>query len=208
MIYTKAGLRKPYFQKSENKVGKWQKIKENSLSILFFTLFLCGILVGSTVWNHSEKLCPILNTIAMNQISEQYNMILLTTAAEAIAFTLLCVFSSVSGLGLTLLIITAFIKGLIEALTASYLITEFAIKGLGYYCILLLPGKIIAATAMITLCAVSGEISKKTASIIFLGENTEIGIREYLLKTAVLTSIMLLSGGIRCLCVRFFSGLF
>lgn len=197
MIYSK--------HSSQNTFGAI--LSSNAGIIMYYAIFVCSLIFGCTLYNSAggngffEKTASI-----MLSNGDGKNLILLTVItliSFLIAFT-----GALSCVGIGILCIIPATAGFICSQIAAYLLASNAASGLGYFCLIILPGATILITSLISLCAESGNISKKLALINIFGRREEIDFKRYFIKCAVIIIIMLLSVIINLICVKLFSKLF
>ena len=198
MIYTKHG-------RSFHPVK--QDFKANADILLFFTLFVCGLMIGSSLYLSVDA-----NNVFSNLTAQAMHYGVIFNILIRIAFCVLmfiaCFIGGTGGAGLILLIFLPVINGAFYAMAASYYITTFAANGLGRFALTVLPGGILYITALILFCAESAYLSKQTASLLFFGRNDETDGKRYLIKSGMYFGLMIASVLVDHIMNLLFSGLF
>lgn len=128
-------------------------------------------------------------------------------AVNLVYIILLVVFGS-SAIGEIPIVLLTFIKSLGIGSLTSYLFGEYGIRGLEYYLLVFLPGKVVLIFAMVLLLQnsllSSHQIRQTVKGII----NDKIDIKLYLLRTALIILIFILASIVDASAIKLFSPLF
>lgn len=198
MIYTKHG---------RSFRPKQPDVKGNADILLFFTVFICGTMIGSSLYVsvNTDNIFAYLTAQAM-QYGVLFN-ILLRIAFCTVMF-LACFMGGTGGAGIIILIFLPFLSGALYAMAASYFIMTSAANGLGRFALTVLPGGILYVTALILFCAESAYLSKQTAAFVFFGRNEDIDGKRYLIKSGMYFGLMIAAVFADHIMNLLFSGLF
>jgi hypothetical protein len=182
-------------------------IKMNADHILFFTVFVCGMLIGCSLFFSSNE-----NNIAATGIrlihAESMHLNLLLRGSVLCVFYSIGVIAGFSCTGIVLLLILPFVYGLYYSILASFLIISAEADGLGLFSLTILPGLVISCTSLICFCAQSAAASRSTAAILFFGKNEEVNIKGYFVKTGLCFFASVLGIAVDRITDTLFSGLF
>ena len=204
MIYTKNGFH------AHNREGLFtEALKSKAFLIMLISLFFCGSVIGAVIFkNCKEYGFDFLNVFARFTITEQLNKIFFLSIICSSFIAVICMLGGFCGLGISFICMLPVLLGVRYATTASYLLTEYAVKGLGYFCLIQLPGAVIRVTACLYLCDLSCSMSKKVAAGLFGGSREALDIKSYGIKFGLICAFFLLSAIIDCSCVCLFAKLF
>lgn len=182
-------------------------IKENTGMLLFFTVFLCGVVFGCSLFNESQA-GGYIRIITEKAISGPIEKTAVLLFAYLTVVYIISVSGALSCLGIGTLCIPPAVTGIMYSLAASALISKDGAKGLGYFSLLILPGAVVLVCAIIGLCSESSKISKNLALTNFFGRREETDIKKYLIKSVVAFASMMCSVLIVYLTSKIFSKLF
>ena len=188
--------------------GFFLPLQDHASMILFFTLFLCGLLLGAFVYTKEGEGGALLLGIAKSPLTANPGQLILCGAGSVLFITVTALFGCFSVIGIAVLVWIPFLFGYLQALASSYLITEYAIKGFGYYCVTMLPASLIRITAAIALCVLCSDVSKKIAAVIIRGEGPEMIQNKFWIKFCIIFAVLSGSVAVECVCVALFSKLF
>ena len=181
MIYTKHGLSAQHM---------WQSIKMNADTVLFLTVYICGLMIGCSLYfslGTDNVFAKAASHAAENGIMQ--NVLLRTVVCVLI---LLCgVISGTAAVGVIPLLLLPLFTGALYGMIASQTILCSAANGLGRFSLTLLPGGVIYSAALVFFCAESALTSKKAAAVLFFGRNEEIDQKRYLIKAALYFLVMM-----------------
>ncbi len=184
-------------------------------TIILFTLFLCGIILGAfLIKNCDDEVKDALCTILHNYISAKSECGFLVCFSGLtvflIIFVILAFLFGLCAVGTPLVWLMPVAFGLICSSYISLMLINFGLKGL-FYCVLvdLLPYAITTAT-LVKCCCESTKISVNLFSCI-AGDNTLRGkniLKEYVLDYVILCIPVVIGALISSFCFKIFQGLF
>ena len=181
--------------------------KDRNIMVLFSTVFLCSVLIGSALFfasGESSLLKKLLFVLYENNCAQ--NLLILFCAIGIVIF--LCVTAGLSCAGISILTFVAMICGMISSFFPSYLLYYNGAKGLGYFSLLLLPGLTLCCVSMLMMCMVNAQMSKSLCSNILFDRKEEIDLRIFIFRNGICAGGMLLSVLLLYICDKLFRGLF
>lgn len=190
-------------------------IKWDCQTIILFTLFLCGVILGVfIIKNSADDIKNALSTFISNFISAKSENSFFSCFSSVLVFII--IFITVSFLFGMCAIGTPFVWsvpvffGVICSSYISLMLINYGIKGL-FYCILvdLLPYAITTAT-IVKCCCESTKLSVNLFSCI-AGDNAFRGknlFKEYAINYLILCIPVIVGALISAFCFKIFQGLF
>lgn len=197
MIYSKHGSKNSFSMAISNNAGL----------IMYYVIFICGLIFGCTMYNASKDdgyLEKAANIILNNEIGKNFAVL----AVFSFITILIAITGALSCAGVGILCIIPAAVGFTYSQIASHLLAGDAAMGLGYFCLIILPGAAIFISAIIALCNESGKLSKKLALTNIFGRREDIDYKKYFIKCAIIISVILFSILINYICIKLFSKLF
>lgn len=185
-------------------------LKENSNTILLFSLFLCGLIIGCGIYNGYENKdsSVVANIISTFFVQNNKGLIFINSLLSSLMLILITFCSGLCCVGYPVIYSVPLLKGLYYGIFASFMLHKYAMQGFSYFSLTVLPGAIISVCSVIYACNISCETTKALASNIFANNREHIKIREYLLKYLILFSVMLIGCILDCFTVSLFSEIF
>ena len=184
-----------------------QAVKNSGMTVLYYTCFVCSLLIGSMLFISAGK-DSILYSFAAQLLVNKIER----TAVLLLCCTMLTFFIGVSaGLscsGVVILIVLPFAEGFVTSVILTYLLMQSGAKGLGYFSLMILPGAILFITATLAMCSINAESSKRICGMLFFEQKETLRIRAYFIRNAVILCSMFLSVLATYLLYIMFAGLF
>ena len=183
-------------------------------SVLFFTLFLCGLIVGVTFINKGdEALVEFFTKILKNRITAENNNNFLTCfCGDVLPLMLLQLFCYIWGLcafGIPFIWLAPLVFGLMCGMTIGLYLVNYGIMGLGYCALVKIPAYAITAATLIKCCCESTICSDNIFVYALKGERSENTIlKDYTLKYILLCIPLVLAAVLSAGCDKLFSGFF
>lgn len=181
--------------------------------IIALALFAAGMIIGSGLFRSaSNGLNDFLS------VFDEYIAIRSSAKMHLIFFNSFCMnaicmvvgfFAGLSCFGIPVTIILIALKGLGVGILAGFLFSEYSMSGIGYYLLTILPGGIIANSALLLACnnacfssidILATVLSKKHAD-----ENL---IKDYIKKCLIMLIITVIASMIDSVLIKAFSHLF
>lgn len=164
--------------KSKNyKVYNGKKLKsiyENSRIYLLVLLFAIGIIVGSININRNniitDDLKLIVDSFTDLRAGQGISGIFFNSFLMNGIFVLINLFLAFSLIGYPLILFIPFLKGLGIGALSGYLYSSFGFLGLGYSLLIIYPGAVVSAFALVNACNDSCEYSKNSFNKSILGK--------------------------------------
>ena len=186
--------------------GVRDTLRDKASYWLFFIIFLCGIALGTVLYRADSG--GFFTRMARAFLLADMKSVSVWIAVGAVVSLLLSVICGFSCFGITLSGLLPFGCGMVNALAASEMIAADPARGLGRFTLLLLPGAVFTATALICLCGVSAQASKIVAANVFRGKSERVELKEYAVKSLICFFIMLIGIPVNYLTAALFAGLF
>lgn len=178
-----------------------------TLAVLF-AMFLCGLLIGGAGCCAGGPAAEACRRLALFLLGGSP----LKAGAAGLGFMLFtvvtCLFFGLSPLGSVPLAALMLVKGMRYGIMACTLLREYAIKGLIYEMLIVLPGASCAVYASLLLAGLAVQLSRQTAQYLFLGGSAAPEIKKYLPKAGKACAGMALGCALDALAAALFSGLF
>ncbi len=196
------------------KAKRIKPLKWDYQTVVLFTLFLCGVILGVLIIkNGSEELKDLLNNCMRNYISTKNKSGFLMCFSGIVAVLLLFVFLDfllgLCAVGTPLVWTIPIIFGIVCGCCVSCMLNIYGLKGL-LYCILvdLLCYAITAAT-LIKCCCESTKMSVDLfMSIVGNNYKTNCLFKEYSINYLVLCIPIIIAALLNTACFKIFAGLF
>ena len=185
-------------------------LKENSNTILLFSLFICGLILGCGIYNGYENKNSSVFTDIINTFFTQNNnsLIFINSFLSSLILILIIFCSGLCCVGYPAIYSIPLLKGLYYGIISSFMLHTYAMQGFSYFSLTVLPGAIISVCATVYACNISCDATRALASNIFTNSREELKIKEYLLKHLILFAVMLIGCIIDYFTVTLFSKIF
>lgn len=170
MYYTFHRIRPKRNMLSQNSFGSW--FVEQQVIIILITLFLAGIISGSLYTaNEKGKLLTELLELLKNSQSARADSSFLELFFHSIISNLLFfapvfIFGTCA-LGAPVVFGISFLKGLGLGVLTSFIYQNYHLQGLGYNAVILIPGAVLASSALIYACKEGFNMSISTFKNLF-----------------------------------------
>ncbi len=199
-------------------VIKAKRIKPLNLdceTIILFTLFLCGIILGAfLIKNCGDEVKNALSTLLRSFFSAKSESGFLACFSGVLFFLLLFILIvflfGLCAVGTPLVWLVPIIFGIFCSGYVSLMLINFGVKGLFYFVMVdLFPYAITTAT-LVKCCCESTKISINLFSCL-AGDNTLKGnnlLKDYILNYLILCVPVLIGAIISAFCFKIFQGLF
>ena len=151
------------------KVYNGKKIKnfyENSRIWFLLIMFSAGIIIGALNINKdnliAEELNNVVNIFKEIRTGQGITKIFMSSFAVNGAFLFADLFLAFSLIGYPLILWIPLLKGLGIGAFSGFLYSSFGMIGLGYYLLIIFPGALVSAFALINACNDACEYSKNS----------------------------------------------
>lgn len=188
------------------------RVKLPSVFITFVPIAL-GLVFGSVIFNLSTDsifdslknyFLSFTTNFSNKSTSETISGMLLTYVPY---FVMMLIFG-MCATGAAPVFILSFIKSAGIAMTATYIYSEYALKGVEYCLLVFYPGKILSLLGMLMLTHSCYFMSTSINKLIKGKSDTDVEIEKYLLRSLLIGLIFILSSIVDFLMVKCFSSLF
>ena len=181
--------------------------KDTGITVLFFTVFLCSVLIGSALFFGSGESSVLQKMLfALYENNCEQNVLLLFCAIGIEIF--LCVTAGLSCAGISILTFITIICGIASSFFPSFLLLNYGAKGFGYFSLLLLPGLSLFCVSSLMMCQVNAQLSKSLCLYILFDRKEEIDLRIFIFRNGICAGGMMLSVLLLYICDKLFRGLF
>ena len=186
-------------------------------SIILFSLFICGIIIGSvTVIKGDSEFKEIIKSFTENYIKSRNELNFLrlfgSTVIEYTVFPLVCFLFGLCAVGLPVIYSIPLIYGLISSIIVTFFVSTYSTNGLGFSAIIIIPAVSLTAGVLIKCCSTASDMSFNILSAVSgtdvkKGNNNDL-IKEYVARYTVYLLPVILSALIMCGSFRLFGNLF
>lgn len=172
-----------------------------------------GLIFGSLMFNFSDEgifdsLKNCFLSFATDFTNKNTPEIISGMLLTYLAYFFMMVIFGMCALGTVPVFILSFFKSAGIGMTAAYIYSGYALKGVEYCLLVFYPGKILAMLAMLMLTHSCYYMSGNIRKLIKGSHDTTIEIEKYVLRSALIGSIFILSSLVDFLMLRCFSSLF
>ncbi len=188
--------------------------KINNKTLIFFTLFICGIIMGvhiseagSAEWH--AFFTSLINDVLFPETGSSLLIVFIRIFLPFFSLLLICFVTGLSGMGTPFVALVPLLTGCFFGIEITQFYINFGMSGIGGWALIYLPSYATATATVIKCCChcvdISGEI------FIFLvtgkGEGKPI-FKEYILRYVIYIVPVLLGSLITTLFYRMFGDLF
>lgn len=187
--------------------------REVKAMIITLALFAAAMIMGAGTLKHTSdyigEYTDIFNNYLLLRSDCKIYEIFIRTFLLNFFFLSVVIFTGLSCTGIPIAVLMVLLRGFGIGFFAGFLFSRFSISGIGYYLITVLPGAIIANTALLLACHnavfLSADILAVTLSKKQPEENT---IKIFLKKNAIILLICIASSIIDSLLFKAFEYMF
>lgn len=203
--------------KSKYKVYNGKSLKklfDNSRIFLLTAMFTAGLVAGAILLKSdsliTDKISILFDTYSSLRAEQSLFQNFCNSFAINGLFIILNIFLGFSLIGYPLLTVLPIFKGLGIGAVCGYLYSTYKFVGLGYSILMIYPGAIVSAFALIVSCNDSSEYSRNAylKSVRGRGQYEKDETRVYLTRQLVFLGICAASSGIDALFNEIFSRFF
>lgn len=194
---------------------KLNKSKPNFDSSLLYSVivivlaFISGTLIYIIKNNFIEtNLIEAFQSFILNFSKNSFVEIFFSSLATEITFILVIVLFGTSFLGMIPIYVFTFIKMSGVAVFVTYLFSSYAITGLEYYIIVLLPSTIIQIFYVLIAQERCSLFSIQIKNKLFNDTDVKLNFKNYAIETAFILLLIVASSLIKTTCIKLFSSLF
>lgn len=170
-------------------------------ALLFFIIFVCGLILGITIIKNSDKgICSLIfEIIKRNLITLKNSSFLNIFSGTFLSLFITIFYIYLFGLcciGIPFIGIAPLVWGVFSGIVVSSFYSLFGFSGLGYCCIINIPCYAITAATIIRGCCVGANMSNEIFISLISGElkkQSENMIKSYSIKFIALIVFLVLS---------------
>jgi len=197
------------------KAKRIKPLKWDYETIILFTLFLCGVILGILIIkNSSEEFCNYLNNNLSNYIATKNKSSFIMCFSGSIVLLLLFVFVNflfgLCAVGTPLVWFVPLLFGILCGCSVSCLFDFYGLKGLFYCALVDLACYAITAATLVKCCCESTKMSLELFNCILGNKNfkNSYSFKEYVLNYLILCVPIIIGAVISTVCFKVFSSLF
>lgn len=172
-----------------------------------------GLIFGSIIFNFSgDSIFSSLKTYFLSFSTDFSNKSTLEIISGMLLtylpYFIMMVIFGMCALGTAPVFVLSFFKSAGIAMTATYIYSVYALKGVEYCLLIFYPGKILSLLGMLMLTHSCYFMSTGISRLIKGTGNTEVEIEKYILRSLLIGAIFILSSLVDFLMIKCFSSLF
>ena len=185
-------------------------------NILFFSLFLCGLILGVlTMKGEEAQLKSVLNDFFIDYINNKSGNTILGCFLDSAILTLFIpILTFIFGLcavGVPIIIAMPTLIGIAVGMATGFLYSEYTFQGLGYAALIILPSAAIVIATLLKCCNEAISMSLEIVFSISGGsypksKNNEL--KEYCLRFLIFAVPLILAALLNSFCFKLFGSLF
>ena len=188
-------------------------IKINSRNVILFSLFLCGVIIGSvTVKNSTGTITEIAGAVFENIYANSDGGVIdffcTSLLCNFLYLTIAFVFGACA-VGVPVTAAIPAVKGLYLGVLCGYLYRTFGVTGIGYSTLIICPGAVAASALLIFACA-EGMLMSIDLCYLLTRKSTESNnlIKAYSGRFGIFAIGMLAASTVDALFYAVFAGMF
>lgn len=197
------------------KLGNLQPEKDREVKggIIAVALFAAGMIIGSGMLRSETdsiiSVVEIFDSFVAQRLENKVSEILVNSLCVNIVCIILAFVSGCSCIGLPLAVALPVVKGLGTGFLGGYLFSQFAMSGIGYYLLTILPGAVISNSLLIIMCNSACFMSVDILAVVLSKKQPEdCSIKLYIKKFLIILLIASVASLLDCLLAKAFSYLF
>lgn len=167
-------------------------LQSMGLYILFFSSFLCGMILTCALFQSSAFL-KSLSYSFMDSQPGQAKQVIAHEFLFTVMLILLFVFFSYSPFGVVPFLCMPFVIGMKYAFPACCSIETASIRGFGVYALMRIPSGVLFCAGFFQMLHNGILVSKKTGACVFRGSTMDLTVREMLQMNGLPVGIILIS---------------
>ena len=190
-------------------------IKRNRLLIILMLLFFGGLFSGVVLYDRQNELCVSFSKYLIGEYSRGGDFgfwnLLFDNFLNFLLLIAVCFCVGSSILGVILSPMCMYICGVIYGLLSASLYSQFALKGVAFYAVMVLPSAVFVIIALLFAVKESVNFSFSLARLImpnYVTKNITIEFKEYCIRYVIICLITLLAALVEALLACNLSGSF
>lgn len=200
MIYSKRKL--PFVS------GGKDIIKQNGVLIMLFTVFVCGLITGISLYFGADRERELISLFTERLISKDPLPYFASELLLNFIILAIIMISGVGAAGFPFIAAMPFVKGLLNGILSAFLIGSFSTKGFGYYALMIVPGGALCVSAMLFLCEYCFSVSVKVFKCTFTENREGVNGARLLAVYGIALAAAILSCAVSLLFRLIFGGIF
>lgn len=181
--------------------------------IIALALFASGMIIGAGILKNTSSdisnFIQLFDEYIYMRTQQKIYQLLFNSILVNISCVIIANFAGMSCIGIPFAVLLVVTKGLGSGFLAGYLFSEFAMSGIGYYLLTILPGAIIANSALLIACNSACFMSADIlATILSKKQADENLIKTYIKKNLIILIISFVASVFDCVLTKAFSYLF
>lgn len=187
----------------------------NYKNLVFFVLFLCGLIIGVlTMKNGTSTLKEIFSEFFVEYITHKSNESFLNCFLDVVfIITFPILLSFVFGLcavGLPIIIAIPTLIGSVAGMAIGFLYSSYSLQGLGYAALILIPSLAVVIATLLKCCSEAINMSLEIILAIsgYQNQSRRNELKDYCLRFIIFLVPLILSGLLNVASFKLFSGLF
>lgn len=190
-----------------------EKEREVKGLIIAISLFASAMIIGAGLLKsdgyNSADFTSLFNNFIQIRSEQNLFQLFLNSLLINISCIFVANFAAMSCVGIPIAVFIPVIKGLGTGILAGYLFSEFAINGIGYYLLTILPGGIVGNAALLLACNDACFLSSDILATILSKKQPDDGILKNFIKRNLIIVLLTISSSlIDCILVKAFAYLF
>lgn len=147
------------------------KEREVKGMIIMLAIFAAGMIIGAGMLRNNtadfaSNFTEIFDSYTKTRATQKIYTVFFNSLMIHLLFLIIAFVGGFSCIGLPIITILPFLKGIGTGMVAGYLFTNFAMSGIGYYLLTILPGAVIGNSTMLLACNCSNFASIDLLSVI------------------------------------------
>lgn len=181
--------------------GTTEFFRKNYFLIIVFALFLIGVIIGvfgfknkGTLYDYSEN---YISDFLKLRNGASFGKIMFASVLEFLASLFVVFLLGASLFGVVTVPALVLIKGIICGGVNSYLYSSFAVKGIAFNAVILIPSTLILLIVLLIAARESMKFSIRISSLTLaktLPFNLSLDFKNFLIKYIIFASFSVLSG--------------
>ncbi len=183
-------------------------IRENGVMIFLCTMFLCGLVTGISVYFGAERERELITLFVQRYISRSAVQLFLYEIVLNSAALFFAALSGISAVGLPFVSAVPFVRGVLNGITAAYLVADFSAVGYGRYAVMNVPGECLCVLSMLYLCDMCASDSVRVFKLLFTERGERPNGARYIAVCGICAVVGVLSCAVNLLMRLIFGGIF
>lgn len=190
-----------------------EKEREVKGMIIVLALFAASMIIGAGLFKNTSTDIIEITAIFNNFISMRSQQMAYQIFLNSFLINIVCIFAAnftgMSCIGFPFAVCIPVIKGVGNGFIAGYLFSKFAMSGIGYYLLTIIPGGILANVALLIACNDACFFSADILAVMLSKKQADDSlIKNYIKRNIIIVFISICASIIDCILVKAFAYLF